>query len=98
MTNADFFGFFGNLVGTSNVAVLDNLGDRGFKRPYRIAVGRAAEAIADFEWLGTGGRHLVTANRDDGTLSVVKNNHVLLASDFEWGDTYPWSDTVSAMP
>jgi len=45
-----------------------------------------------------GAFHLVSANRDEGTLSILKNNNVILASGFEWGDTFPWSRTVPELP
>lgn len=97
-TNAGFYDKFGALVGTSNVAVLNYLGGGDFDRPRDREVGAAAEALAAFNIVNTGAKHLITANCDDGTLSVVKNNYVLLASGFEGEDTYPWSDTVPAMP
>ena len=83
---------------TPNVAVLRNLGGASFGSPRRQKVGAVPESLAAFDLVGNGAFHLVSANRDEGTISVLKNNYVILASGFEWGDTYPWSRTVPEIP
>ncbi|MGB5163349.1 MAG: VCBS repeat-containing protein [Thermoanaerobaculia bacterium] len=109
---ADFDLAFGNDIAVLNgdiqnpitgdieslVAVLSNLGAADFGLPRLLEVGESPAALAVADLFTNGAFHLVSANRDEGTISILKNNNVILASGFEWGDTFPWSRTVPELP
>ncbi|MGB5294684.1 MAG: hypothetical protein WBP34_07015, partial [Thermoanaerobaculia bacterium] len=61
-------------------------------------VGASPAALVAADLFTNGASHLVSANQDEGTVSILKNNNVILASGFEWGDTFPWSKTVPELP
>lgn len=109
---ADFDLAFGNDIAVLNggvqnpitgdiewlIAILSNTGAADFGSPELIQVGTSPEALVAADLFTNGAFHLVSADQDDGTVSVVKNNNVILASGFEWGDTFPWSRTVPELP
>lgn len=109
---ADFDLAFGNDIAVLNgdiqnpitgdiewlVAVLSNSGAADFGRPRLIEVGASPAALVAADLFTNGASHLVSANQGEGTLSVLENSNVILASGFEWGDTFPWSRTVPELP
>ncbi len=80
------------------VAVLSNLGAADFGSPRLPEVGASPAALVAADLFTNGAPDLVSANQDEGTLSILKNSNVILASGFEWGDTFPWSGTVPELP
>ena len=75
---------------TSEVAVLRNLGEANFSSPRGRDVGASPESLVASDLFGNGAFHLVSANRDDGNISTLRNWFVIFADGFEWGDTFAW--------
>lgn len=85
-------------IPTPEVAVLSNLGEGNFSSPRAKEVGASPESLVASDLVGNNGLHLVSANRDDGNISMLRNAFVIFADGFEWGDTLPWSKTVPELP
>lgn len=98
VAQADWPDPFGGDKVIPNVAVLLNPGGADFGTPRRQKVGASPQSLVVADLVVNGAAHLVTANTDDGNISTLKNNYVIFASGFEFGDTFPWSNSVPELP
>ncbi len=65
-----------------------------FFPPLLVRVLEMPVALAAADLDGNGSDDLATANETTGNVGVLVNSFIFFADDFEWGDTWAWSDEV----